>query len=297
MDKITGNPLSGLRFEYNPRPYKLVSPILRIGIAVTLWKKKWEVRRGTTLKSYLFWYDRLPAVGTIRRNATNWRALDVLYNCLDRKSEAKGWRRHLERFWLKMINPQALRNRKKIVVSCISGELRRLLESRERAKVLSLACGSMQATIEGVGIYTDKVDLTCVDSDPTAIENARNLVAQKNISAEFHVENLLHLPRSIRSKKYDLVEMVGFLDYANDSLLICLINRCYDMLAPGGALITGHVHPNSEAEFHSVCTDWKMLYRPKPVFLDLVEQTKFGGHYEAYTEPHSIHTVVVCRRD
>ena len=79
--------------------------------------------------------------------------------------------------------------------------------------------------------------------------------------------------KPVGGAKYDLVYCAGLFDYLSDQVCKRLTNLMYDMVAPGGLLITTNVSSaNPSRNWMEYVLDWHLLYRSAAQFAALVPE-------------------------
>jgi hypothetical protein len=165
------------KYENCPWPYILSLPFMwLITLSVMLKKnirKAWECRKP---KINSFFFDGIgKECRKVKEYATTWRAMDIVYN--HPYPYRKTFRGFIDDFYWNGINCQSLRNRLKL----IKDELRKtiaLVNHGEEVRIVSLACGSAEATLEIMAEYKKKgvkVRAILVDIDPAGLERARKV--------------------------------------------------------------------------------------------------------------------------
>jgi len=235
----------------------------------------------------------------MKEGATRWPSLDTCYNFTEGQGPT-ALHKLVDRWWMRIRNAQAVRNRLKIA-RC---ELRAAIEAKYRpgqpVRILSLASGSAQGVIETAaelqkcGIRTE---IVLVDHDPTALRHARDLAHVNGIEVRTIDGKVLMFNKVIGDFKADIVEMMGFLDYARDTMAEKLLRKIRLYLAPGGTFFCCHIHPNKERFFLKWAVDWDsgMLYRTVREFEDVLLKGGFESN-RIVTEPLGIHSVSISQK-
>lgn len=281
-------------FEYEPLAYQRALPLMNFFAWWVGLKKKLPLFpkvKGGTLDTNLWCYDGASqTLRKIREGAARWPALEVIYNW--ETPVEKGFFGAIERFWLNMQNAQAVRNRYKIVRGLIRKHAIKQINEKGFVRILSLASGSAQSVFDATqGL--ENVHLVLVDADETALSHSKELALKYGAtSVEYHNQNVLGKAALHPDFQPDIVEVVGLFDYLSPEAIATTLKRIHAILPDGGAVITGHIHPNDEANFLRIVSDWdfRMKYRTIEEFKQIVCSGNFE-HASYYTEPHRIHTV------
>lgn len=243
-----------------------------------------------------FFFDRFGRrCRAIRLGATSWRALNIIYNYRFGNPGLSGI---LDDFWIGMRNAQAVRNRRRMVVDHLC---RIIIQQPGRLiKILSVACGSTQALLEAISLCGRDVELVLVDVDPSAFDMAREIARTLKLKCPIRtftgtLQQFLG-DEMHKRMRFDLVEMVGLLDYMPEGKITALMSMSKQLLEPRGHVLTGHVCPNLESFFLRWVINWNMNYRPPSSLVDLIVQAGFDRDLvRIYLEPQGIHAVAVCR--
>lgn len=279
--------------DNNPRDYE-INNFLRNAINFFLIPILNQLPRGLFIKSS-------KTSETVHKHVTKHKALEVIYSFNNQLNFEKGIiDGFFSYFWQKTNHAKALRNRLKLVKK----ELEKAIYSfnKKEIKILNLAAGSNRGVVEIVGLYKDNFDFEvfCVDKGESAIEDA------KKLAALFGVEHLLNLHQDTISNffkknihnKFDIVEMVGFLDYLEDEKAISYFNQIYDALITNGIFITGNIKDSSERKFVTEVVGWpNLIFRNESDLIKLLTASKFKySNIEIIYEPHNIHGVIICKK-
>ena len=155
---------------------------------------------------------------------------------------ATGLGYYLDRYSLSTSLGVAVRERR----ASLRGFLSRELAQRRKPAVLDIACGSCREVFElAQDITRSGATFTCLDFDPEALQFAANRMPYSGIDPEqisFRNYNALKMVNPQRNVKefgrQDVIYSVGFFDYLGDDVLVRLLASLYDLLTPGGLLIT-----------------------------------------------------------
>ncbi len=241
---------------------------------------------------------------TVHEHATTHKALEVIYSFDHKIKFDRGiLDGFFAYFWLKTNNAKALRNRLKLVKK----ELEKAIHSlnKKEIRILNLACGSNKAVIEIVGEYKNDFDFEVfgIDKNQTAIEDAQKLCEifdvthlikwrQSTISEFFSAKNKKN------KVKFNIVEMVGFLDYVPDEKVVNLFDNIYSILSRGGIFITGNIKDNPERRFVTEVVGWpNLIFRNESDLMRLLMNSKFkSSNIKITYEPQNIHGVITCKK-
>ena len=237
----------------------------------------------------------------VNQHATTHKALEVIYSFDHKIKFEKGiLDSFMAYFWLKTNNAKALRNRLKLVKK----ELIKAIHSfnKKEIRILNLACGSNRAIIEVVGLHKEKFDFEIfgVDRSDSAIEYGKNLTSIFDIAHLFkwHQDTISNFLKNNTNIKFDIIEMVGFLDYVKDEKAILLFNQIYSALTDDGVFITGNIKDNPEKRFVTDVVGWpNLIFRNESDLIKLITNSKFkSSNIKIIYEPHNIHGVIKCKK-
>jgi ubiquinone/menaquinone biosynthesis C-methylase UbiE len=199
----------------------------------------------------------------------------------------------------KLQNRQAVANRLKVVIGLLSKFFAEFI-NEPQVNLLSIASGSAQAIAEAIkrcpGI---NVKATLIDSDPTAIEQAKKIAAASKMgkSFAFVCDRTTALERVCANFKPHIIEMVGFLDYRPKKQAVELIKRIIKCLPDEGIFITCNIRKNREKPLLDWVLLWPMFYRNEIEFSELLIEGGFlPENIQLIYEPFRIHGLAVCKK-
>lgn len=246
------------------------------------------------------------AVGEIVDNATNHKALEILYHNGYKKDLKKMYEKISNAVWLNTNNSKAVRNRLKIVNHEISSRLKELVSSdKEEITIVSIAAGSARAVIEALeaNVTKDKkISVTFIDKSDSALEYSKDLLSTKEFSKLPHysfkwISDTVNGFLDKNTEKFDIVEMVGLMDYFEDDRARTIFQKINDTLKQDGVFITANINNNSEKKFVTKAIGWPMIYRSAEHIGRLVHEAGFPHtDIEVYYEPLKIHSIIIARR-
>jgi SAM-dependent methyltransferase len=243
----------------------------------------------------------------IRRGVTTSEALDATYAAPIKLASPKGWRDRIARFWFWQPDASSVRNRLRITFVQMLAELEAQWDvGRTSFRMLSLACGSAQASIEVLAEFLERhpsanVTLTLVDLSDPSLRRAANLARARGVASHLIIrhENLRGFLADQLQGTWDIVEMVGFLDYRQESSICRLTRGIRQALRPGGLFVGAHIAPAGIWSFVTAQVHrWHfMVRRTADHYQRLLHEGGFEqDEVELVVEPHGIHTVSLCRK-
>lgn len=264
-------------------------------------KKKVLGLIGLNPKINTFWFDGISQkCRKVKENATSWRALDIIYNHkpgIDKSLEGR-----VTDFWNGVRNIKAVRNRLRLMKKQLKENIQKLSKNEKEVRLLSIASGSAQGVIEVMkelkakGIFVKAIFL---DLDPSAIEYSRKLAREAGLINQitFINKSTRELTQIGRGFRPHIVELCGFLEYRPDEKAIDLLKRIYEILSPGGVLLTSNISPNPEMFFSYWVGNWPMIYRWPEKLSEIILKAGFGSrNCLIIQEPLRIHNVAVCKK-
>jgi SAM-dependent methyltransferase len=248
-----------------------------------------------------------PSVRQVVEEATTHSALETLYNVNPDSIKRKNfYERFYLNIWFNLDNAKAVRNRLKIV----KREFKKALLEKSRTKdfihILSIASGSSRAIIEVLTdpevqelIDQDLVFVTFIDKNPKAIEYSKDLAKYVgNYRFNWVTATAGDFFRFYEFKEdFDIVEMVGLLDYFDDIKAVNIFTNIYSRLKKNGVLITANISNNRERKFITNVVGWRMIYRSAVELINCLVGAGFEGpKIYTYCEPLKIHSVAVAKK-
>jgi SAM-dependent methyltransferase len=143
------------------------------------------------------------------------------------------------------------------------------------------------------------VSAVFVDKNPHAIDYSRKL-AEELIGDTTQVRWVIDSIGNFLAREatsYDLVEMVGLLDYFDDAKTITTASGIFRILKSDGIFITANIKDNPERPFVTKAIGWDMIYRTPEEFARLVVAAGFKETAtKVFLEPLKVHSVLVASK-
>jgi len=152
----------------------------------------------------------------------------------------------------------------------LRGLLKTELEHRHEPRVLDIACGSCREVFElAEDIKKAAAGITAVDFDPNALSFASDRMLYAGLSSEqvkFHKYNAIKMVNHDRNLqvfgRHDVIYSVGFFDYLDDAVLVRLLRSLFDLLNPGGKLITSFKDCRRyDTQYYHWMVDWNGFFQ------------------------------------
>jgi SAM-dependent methyltransferase len=205
----------------------------------------------------------------------DYKMLEVIYRNTP-LSEGIGY--YLDLHSLNLSLAEAVRNRMKNLESILRDELLK----RHKPAVLNIACGSCREIFElASDIEQSGAKVTCIDFDNDALAFAANRLSYTNISPVSSNNIVLRKYNAVRMfdhelnmqefGKQDIIYSVGFFDYLESDFLAKVFKALYNLLNPGGLLITSFKDAARyrQQEYHWI-VDWNgFLQRTEKDFYEI----------------------------
>ncbi len=243
------------------------------------------------------------SVDEIIENKTTHKALEVLY----KKGQTHHTKSLLSKLfhsvWFNTNNSKGVRNRLKLVKRELQILLTKFRDENRPIKFLSIASGSARAVVESLKEVTFPetipVQFTFLDKNPEAIDYSKELLSSLNVSSSRWINDTVSnlFTNHIQEEKFDIVEMVGLMDYFNDERAIKVFTSIYKHLENDGALITANIAPNKEQKFITNVIGWTMIYRTAEDLCELLIKSGFTiERMKVLYEPLKVHSVIVAKK-
>ncbi|MDP2304728.1 MAG: class I SAM-dependent methyltransferase [Pseudomonadota bacterium] len=156
----------------------------------------------------------------------------------------------------------------------------------KRPHILSFACGPevvLRRWVQAGGV----ADITLADHDTHALSHAgrqlwKVIRGRGNASTVRGVEaNALHMPGGDAltllgaDRPYDVVTVLGLLDYLDDAQCVAFLGSLCSALRPGGLLLVSNVSgPNRWRALMELVGGWRVVHRSPDRFLEVLGRTE-----------------------
>ena len=241
---------------------------------------------------------------------TTHKALEVLYTGGHEKASRTLTQKLFHWLWMNTNNARAVQNRLVLTERLIEEHVRMLLhkDGVKHIELLSIASGSARSfvTILPKLVLKDgqSVRVTFLDKKLDALQYSEDLIKGVNLHpGKFQFRWVQGTANTFLNNDtdvtcYNLVEMVGLLDYFDDQKVRTTFRSIRKRLCSDGALITANIIPNGERGFVTKVMDWRMIYRLPNEFAKLVVLAGFAkSTTRVFVEPLRVHTVVKTIRE
>lgn len=251
------------------------------------------------------------AAMTVEKSGST-HALEAMYTRDHRRLFSRGFSQGVaDIFWHHIVSqPKAIRNRLKIVREIIRTDIETLAQERKESgnsdpiRILSIAGGSARSIIQAVSEVKGhspevQIEVVVIDKDQSALNVGAKIAQEAGLSKNFtwivgnanKVQELLPA-----TTKFDLVEIVGLLDYFDDERALRLIGNAKADMNDGGFMVIANVLRNSETPFVHKMGWPAMIYRKPKEVEDLLSSAGFEKDLQYIVEPLRVHCVAVGRK-
>jgi len=295
---IKGKRILSDKFEAKRWPYYLILPITLVLTLWTIAKKKFKALLGKRSDIGLLVFDGIGEYGdVVKKNATGWKAVDLIYNHSFRQKISLGG--VLDDFWFENLNCQAARNRFKLAKRELENAVIKISGEQE-IRIVSLAAGTGQIESEAIARLKSKgfnISAKLVDKEKDALNRAKEYIALNKVQDEIKLVNLdvnaaVDLIKEFRPH---IVKMIAFLDYLPKETAIKFISEIHSLMPQGGVFIASNTMPNIEMHFVKWVVGWPLIYRKPKEISDIISKSGFVKN-SVVVEPLHIQGVVVAEK-
>jgi hypothetical protein len=247
------------------------------------------------------------SVDEVVENATTHAALEVLYKKGHKHHTINTFQKLSHAIWFNTNNSKAVRNRLKIVKRELTVLLKELSVNTEKIKIVSIASGSARAIVESIveaNLPSNlSISSTFVDKSQNALSyskellNASSLANNHNHNYDWVNATAGSFLRNEAENTYDIIEMVGLLDYFDDEKAIDIFRSIHKDLNIGGTFITANICPNEEQKFLTKIIKWEMVYRRAEDLASLLIKAGFEeSSILILYEPLKVHCIAIAKK-
>jgi extracellular factor (EF) 3-hydroxypalmitic acid methyl ester biosynthesis protein len=183
--------------------------------------------------------------------------------------------------------PPVVAHQKRIVylTEHLVNEARRAAVRGRPMRVYNLGCGPAREIQEFLAQHeiSDHAQFTLLDFNEETLAHTSALLGE--LKAKHHracsiqmVKRSVHqiikdMGKPITGPKYDFIYCAGLFDYLTDQVCKRLMNYFYDLLAPGGLLLSTNVNSaNPSHNWMEYVLDWHLFYRSAAQFATLAPE-------------------------
>lgn len=246
------------------------------------------------------------SVREIVDNATSHKALEIIYKNGISGHTKSFFSKISHKVWFNTNNSKAARNRLKLVKREIESSILEIIKSKNEINIVSIAAGSARAIIESLeSTILDKnikLNVMFVDKNPKALEYSYEFF-QNSPLKELSNANFSWQEQTVNTfldnceLSFDIIEMVGLMDYFSDDKALTIFKKIYNITSPNGYFVTANINDNSEKNFVTKAIGWPMIYRRAEEIGSLVADAGFTHtDMRLFYEPLKIHSVIIAKK-
>ncbi len=190
--------------------------------------------------------------------------------------------------------PPVVAHQKRIVYlrEHLMGEARRAAVQDRQMRVYNLGCGparEIQEFLAGSEL-ADRAQFTLLDFNEETLAHTSATLSE--LKSKHHragsiqmIKRSVHqiikdMGKPISGPKYDFIYCAGLFDYLTDQVCKRLMNYFYDLLAPGGLLLSTNVSSaNPSNNWMEYVLDWHLFYRSAAQYAALAPERAPAGSF------------------
>jgi 1-acyl-sn-glycerol-3-phosphate acyltransferase len=184
-----------------------------------------------------------------------------------------------------LFQTKALRNRLKIVKKLLKESLLEI-QSKDEIKILSLGGGSLRSILSVIAEINNpklvsKIEIVSIDNDARSgelVEKVKEELGLENVRIKILNIDSLDFLKNIEKygeQKFDIVEVIGLIDYLKEDIVINKLNLIYNIMKDRGFLVFSNIAPNNESKFLENI-NWPTLYYRNVIdLIYILKNTKF----------------------
>ncbi len=210
----------------------------------------------------------------------------------------------IDDFCLQRPGSLAIRGRRRLLKEKLMLLGSELAEHKSSIRIMNLACGSNRELFDFLAEFehTHKVEATCVDIDPEALQytNQHVNIHPHRASVRLMSENIIKWSLGrVRHQleKQDVIYSAGLCDYLDERLFQALINRCHEQLNPGGVLLLGNFTFYPDSLFLDKLLRWQLIYRTEENLKEIFAPTSFGDRVTILSEKEHVNLFAMARKE
>jgi 1-acyl-sn-glycerol-3-phosphate acyltransferase len=205
-----------------------------------------------------------------------------------------------------LFQTKALRNRLKIVKKLLKESLLEM-QSKEEIKILSLGGGSLRSVLSAISEINNpklanKIEIISVDTDMKSlelIEKVKKELGLENIKIKILNVDSLDFLKNIEKygeQKFDIVEVIGLIDYLREDIVIHKLNLIYNIMKNKSFIVLSNIAPNNESKFLANINWPTLYYRDVVDLVYILKKTPFKKATKIIEEPLGIHNIVYIKK-
>ena len=214
----------------------------------------------------------------------------------------------LNTFFLNTPPVVAHRNRIDTLQKCLQTETLRVTQQKRRARIFNLGCGpaaEIQRFLKDSN-WSSQCDFTLLDFNDETAAFARQTINQVRIQnhrnsgievVKKSVTQLLRDSSKFKPDSYDLVYCAGLFDYLSDNVCTLLLEKFYELAAPGGVVLVSNVDACNPSRGWMECmVDWYLVYRDARGMHELIPREIDKDSVRIFSEVSSVNIFAEIRK-
>ena len=203
---------------------------------------------------------------------------------------------------------EAHRNRISYLMAKLQEETLRVRQSNRDAKFFNLGCGPAAEVqrFMAESPVADAAQFMLLDFNDETLQFATSALStarqrhQRKTGIQFAKRSVMQMLKTggrSASGTYDVLYCAGLFDYLPDRMCKELMNIFYDMLAPGGLLLTTNVDTsNPIRNMLDYLLEWHLIYRNGKQMLQFTPERADTERVSVFADPTSVNIFLEIRK-
>ena len=212
--------------------------------------------------------------------------------------------RMIDQSMLRAPASRAVRGRRRLLTELLHSYTATFLQNAEPIRIMNLACGANRELFDFLAscAYTGRIEAVGIDMDTDALNftNSHVNIFAHEAAIRLVADNVVKWALGRNRHTYraqHIIYSAGLIDYLDDRLLLRLIDRCYEQLAPKGYLILGNFSPvNPNRQIMDYLFQWQLIYRDDTALRSLFSQSCFPEPIDILREEQGINLFAVAQK-
>lgn len=294
-----------VKIDTHPDLYYVIHGLIRKIINWLIWYPFITILAVFSWFGARFFSWSCPDANGIRLYSKTFKSLEYMYTFCDESQYGwlACWFTRFWRYWI--INVSAIRNRLELVQDRLLGAIMHMAQSDTAIKsirILGVACGSARGVLTVTAQLKQRgirCEVTIIDAYRDSLNFYGDLAEKFGIADQITFKrcNPVKFMRDCQGGQFDVVEMVGILDYFPELDALDIVQDAANILTVGGFLIIGNVKNNLEHWFLERIVNWQMIYRtPKQLASLLLAANLNSTRCAVVYEPLEIHGIAMATK-
>lgn len=276
---------NGIAYEVLPWPHHALKLLFDV-------YRNWLLPPG--LLRWIVKQSRSPLVAETLRRPGSWQAMNIVYaneppvDVIDRMAVRYN------------AISMSSRNRRKLVTAKLA-EIFSALSAESHISIVGVGAGPglhVQDAIVRAGLKPAQVHAYLIDRDSDAFDYGRQCARARGLADSIHFVqgDARAIRRVLPSVSPQVVKIVGLLEYLTDAQASELLTTMFDVMTPGGRLLThGMVDRFHTARFMARTFGLRHIYRTGEQVAQLLQSVGFQ-EIEVCDEPMKVFSVLLATR-